>query len=195
VSADGEVAATQRLFVALPVPEHVRVLAQAAAAPARDAHPELTWTRPEGWHLTLAFLGDVEVARVGEVARVVGEAVTAARLAPPSCRLAGAGRFAGRALYLAVEDAPSGSVATLGEVVQGALADAGLAVRRRPVRPHLTLARASRRGASVDDEVVALVAPVAARWEAGEVELVRSELGDGPAHYVAVASWSLGSSG
>jgi RNA 2',3'-cyclic 3'-phosphodiesterase len=189
--ADG----SERLFVALPVPDHVRALAHAAAAPARDDHPELTWTRPEGWHLTVAFLGDVEVARVDEVEQVVGAAITGAGLAPPSCRLAGADRFDSRALYLAVEDAPAGAIASLGEVVQTALATASLPVRRRPVRPHLTLARASRRGAAVTDEVVAAVAGVDARWEASSVELVRSELGDGPARYVTVTSWPLGGVG
>lgn len=179
-----------RLFVALPVPDHVRLLVQAAAAPAREAAPDLTWTRPEGWHLTLAFLGDVAEDHVAEVERTVERVVADGR--PLGCELAGADRFDGRALFLAVDDDPSGAIAALGEAIQGAVEDAGLPVRRKPVRPHLTLARASRRGATVTDDVTAAVAPVAAGWDADEVALVRSHLGGGPARYEALSAWTLG---
>lgn len=179
-----------RLFVALPVPDHVRVLVQAAAAPAREAAPDLTWTRPEGWHLTLAFLGDVAEGRVAEVERAVGQ--VAADGDPLRCELAGADRFDGRVLFLAVADDPSGAIAGLGEAIQGAVEDAGLPVRRKPVRPHLTLARASRSGTTVTDQVAAAVAPVAAEWDADEVALVRSHLGGGPARYEALSAWTLG---
>ena len=182
----------RRLFVALLVPEHVRVLGQAAAAPAREVAPELTWTRPEGWHLTLAFLGPVAVDRVPAVEETVGGAVAAAGVGPIGCRLGVPGRFGGRALWLGVEDDPAGAIAALGEAVQAALEAApGLPVQRQPVRPHLTLARASRRGARITEAVTAAVAPVTASWEADEVALVRSHLGGGPARYAEVASWPL----
>lgn len=183
--------ATWRLFVALPIAEHVRVIAQAAAAPAREVAPELTWTRPDGWHLTLAFLGDVPVDDVPAAREVVAGAIAAT--GPVVCRIAGADRFDSRALFLAVDDDPAGAIADLGAGIQHAMEAAHLPVRRRPVRPHLTLARASRRGAAVTDAVVAAVAPVTAGWEADEVLLVRSHLGGGPARYEPVATCSLGS--
>jgi RNA 2',3'-cyclic 3'-phosphodiesterase len=188
VSAAGSV----RLFVALPIPEHVRALVEAAAAPAREAHPELTWTRPRGWHLTLAFLGDVLVDRVGAVRDTVGTVVAGGEVGPVGCALAGAGRFGERALWLGVDDDPPGAIVAFGEAVQEALAAAHLPVQRRAVRPHLTLARASRRGAAVTDAVVRHVASVRGRWEVDDAELVRSHLGGGPARYETVASWRLG---
>ncbi len=180
---------SQRLFVALPIPAHVRALVAAAAAPARDAAPELTWTRPEGWHVTLAFLGEVAGGAVAAVEDRLAAAVAGS--APIVCHLGDPGRFDRRALWLAVEDRPAGAIAELGAQVQRALGDAELPVAPRPVRAHLTLARAPRAGANVDDEVVAAVAPVSVEWEAAEVELVRSHLGDGPARYEAVARWPL----
>ncbi len=180
-----------RLFVALPVPAHVRVLAGAAAAPVRDEHPELTWTRPEGWHVTLAFLGDVGTDRVDEVEAVVGRAVAQAGVGPIGCALGEPGRFRGTAMWLEVLDDPVGAIGDLGGAIQTALADTHLPVHRQEVRPHLTLARASRRGAAIDDEVVAQVAGVDARWEAAEVELVRSHVGGGPARYEPIATWPL----
>jgi 2'-5' RNA ligase len=58
------------------------------------------------------------------------------------------------------------------------------------VRPHLTLARASKRGADARDAVVE-VASVMAAWEADEVALVRSHVGGGPARYETVATFPL----
>lgn len=179
-----------RLFVALPVPDHVRILVQAAIAPARDAAPELTWTRPEGWHVTLAFLGDVPVGRIDEAARTVGDALAGAG-GPIGCRLGGVGRFGGRALWLGVEDDPAGAIAALGEWVQSALAAASLPVQRQDVRPHLTLARANRRDADLS-RAEGDVASIGVSWEAASAELVRSHVGGGPARYEPIAAWPLG---
>lgn len=184
-----------RLFVGLPVPDHVRLLVQAAAAPARDAAPELTWTRPEGWHLTLAFLGDVPVDRVPDVEDRVAGAVTRSGAGPIACRVGEAGRFDGRVLWLGVSDDPAGALASLGEAIQDALVEGHLPVQRQPVRPHLTLARATRRGARVTTATTAAVAPVTASWEADEAVLFRAHLGGGPARYVRTTSWPLGPTG
>lgn len=178
-------AAPDRLFVALPVPEHVRVLVTAARAPAEAVAPELAWSRPDGWHVTLAFIGEVAD---GDAVR---EAVAAGlRDGPIELALGDAGTFGGRVLWLRIHDDPQGAVARLGAAVQRSLVAADLPVQERRVRPHLTLAR-SARGRPVDETVVAAVAPVTARWEAAEVQLVRSVRGGGPARYEPVAAWSL----
>lgn len=181
---------TLRLFVALPVPDHVRVLATAAVAPARDLAPDLTWTRPDGWHVTLAYVGDVPAAAEPAIARAVADA--AAATAPIDLRLGAAGRFGRHALWLAVRDDPAGAVAALGVAVQAALLADGLPVDERPVRPHLTLARGARgRGAAVDDRVVDAFESVEVGWSADAVDLVASVRGDGPARYPTRSTWPL----
>jgi RNA 2',3'-cyclic 3'-phosphodiesterase len=178
-----------RCFVALPVPAHVRALVDAATAPAREVGTALTWTRPEGWHVTLAFLGDVPLEELDEVGRLVARVAAAA--APITCELGDVGRFGRRALWLGVDDDPAGAIARLGAALQTALVASGWLEEARAVHPHLTVARASRRGADLRAAASA-VAPVHAAWEADTVELVRSDLGDGPARYTAIASWHLG---
>jgi RNA 2',3'-cyclic 3'-phosphodiesterase len=189
VADPGPVNAAVRCFVALPVPAHVRALVAAATAPARERSGDLTWTRPEGWHVTLAFLGNVDADRVDAVGHVV--AGITAGTAPIACELGEVGRFGHRALWLGIDDDPAGAIARLGEDLQAALAAADIQVERREVRPHLTVARAKRRGTDLASATEA-VAPVGAGWEADAVELVRSELGDGPARYTAIGSWHLG---
>lgn len=163
--------AEMRLFTALEVPEAVRELLDAAVAPLRDRHPELTWTSRDGWHLTVAFLGEVTVPSedVAAVLATVAGAATPIRLS-----LAAPGRFGRRVLWVGVRDEPVGAVTALGAAVQQALADADLPVDRKDVRPHLTIARAGRRRADIMAPLVATIPSVGGAWTARELVLVRS---------------------
>jgi RNA 2',3'-cyclic 3'-phosphodiesterase len=184
-----------RLFVALPVPAEVRDGLEDVAEGLRERAPELRFTRPDGWHVTLAFLGTVGAERIDEVGRVVSEVA----LASPAIdlHLAGPGRFGNRALWVGIDDTPSGAVAELGQRLQVAIAAAGSPVQEQDVRPHLTLARGGRgrpvRARYLDDlaellETAADPGGAPARaWVADEVQVWRSELGRGPARYHVVA--------
>lgn len=182
-----------RLFVALPVPERVADalaawLAVWRAGPGADLCGTLRWTRPEGWHLTLAFLGATPHHLVDAVVDQVRDAV-AARPLPDRLSLDRPGRFGGRVLWLGVRDEPSGAVAELGATVQERLVANGLPVARQPVRAHLTLARA-RGGRRVTDAAVAALSgeelPRDA-WRPDAVHVMASELGQGPARYHTAA--------
>ena len=48
-----------RLFVAVIPPEHVLEDLGDFLEPRREAGPELRWTDPNQWHLTLSFMGEV----------------------------------------------------------------------------------------------------------------------------------------
>lgn len=181
-------AETVRLFVAAVPPDHVRTLMAAARAPAHELAPELTWTRPQGWHVTLAYLGEVPTDRVDTVGAVITQA--AAGVAPIEVHLGAPGRPDHRVLWIELAADPAGALAALGDRLQAALAAADLPVNRRTVRPHLTLARAGR-GRRVDDAVVRAVAPVATSFMVDHVVVLRSHLGDGPARYEPVAAAPL----
>lgn len=185
-----------RRFVAVPVPDAARVLLEAARAPALATHPQLTWTRPAGWHLTLAFCGEVRGADLPALTAAL--TAVAADHAPIEVRTAGARRLGDGALVVTLDDAPSGALARLGDALQGRLAADGLPVHPRPVVPHVTLARAGRRvgaGRAALEAAAAAVAPVTARFPAETVALVRSELGGGPARYVPEVEVALGGPG
>jgi RNA 2',3'-cyclic 3'-phosphodiesterase len=184
-----------RLFVALPVPDAVRHGLERVQERVRRRADDLRFTRPEGWHVTLAFLGDVPGGRIDDVARVVDEAAAGHR----SIRLTlGApGRFGNRVLWVAVEDEPAGTAAALGARIQGAIAGAGLPVQEQAVRPHLTLARGGRgrpvRTQHLEDLTEALAgAAFPGSWVAEEAQVWRSELGRGPARYHVLSRTPLG---
>lgn len=51
-----------RCFIALTLPEDIKAELEIAQAAMRDLLPDARWTRREGHHITLAFLGDVNKA-------------------------------------------------------------------------------------------------------------------------------------
>jgi 2'-5' RNA ligase len=179
-----------RLFVALtPPPDAVSELREAAAAVS--GLPALRWTRPDQWHLTLAFLGEVDDQALLDLAERLGRA--AARHGPLTLALQGAGRFGNRVLWTRV----NGDVEALRRLaasVRAAARRARLAVEDRPYRPHLTLAR-GREGADLRPAVDALDGFTGSPWTAAELNLVRSWLGSGPertALHEVLMSWPLG---
>ncbi len=186
------------LFVALTLPPPVVKDLQAAVAAVRagmDDVAGLRWTRPEQWHLTLAFLGEVEPDRVAELrARL---ARTATRHGGLPLAIRGAGAFsrpaAARVVWAGVDGDPEG-LSRLADSVGAAARRCGIAVESRRFRPHLTLARL---GAPTDVRpLVAALAPyVGPSWTTDAVHLIRSHLGGGPdgrgSAYETLATWPL----
>jgi RNA 2',3'-cyclic 3'-phosphodiesterase len=179
-----------RLFVAVtPPPAAVEELWSAAAG-VRAARSGLRWTRPEQWHVTLAFLGEVGDGTRTDLTERLGR--SAARHGPLTLALCSAGRFGDRVLWTRV----SGDVEPLRRLaasVRAAARRAGAAVEARPYRPHLTLARASGE-ADLRGAVGVLEAFSGRSWTATELRLVRSRLGAGPdggALHEPLASWPL----
>lgn len=174
-----------RLFVAVPVPAVARDAILPALAELR-ADDRLAWTRPDGWHATVAFLGSVEDTLLDEAAAAVADGVAASGARAFHVETAQARTLArGTALALELVDDPAGAMADLGRHVQGALAAAGFDVTERRVRPHLTVGRARRRE-RVPDEVLGRVDVPPVGWQVDRLEVVQSITGSGPATYTTV---------
>jgi 2'-5' RNA ligase len=179
-----------RMFVAVVPPPAVSEHLAEFLAPRQQAGPELRWTVPEQWHLTLAFMADVAERHLEDLAERLSRA--AARRTPFEVALAGGGAFpdAGRArvVYVGV-DTSSGSATgpgtggvELGRLATGARAAAGRAGAAPDggrFRPHVTLAR-SRRPVEATRWLRVLDAYRGPTWRVGEVALVVSHLGEGP---------------
>jgi 2'-5' RNA ligase len=188
-----------RLFVAVCPPAEavshlgaqivrLRVGAAAAAGFVRLADPA-------DLHLTLAFLGDVEAARLVGVESALGlaaDSFRAGREAPPRLSLGGGGVFGdGRRTVLWVD--ARGDVEPLHELarlVRERLHEAGLPYDEKPFRPHLTVARPGDRMelADVEADLVTLDEYAGPEWPATELLLVRSHLRAGRPRYERLAA-------
>jgi 2'-5' RNA ligase len=143
---DGGGERRQRLFVAVPLPAGLHEVVRRA----QEALPQVQGLRllgPEQWHVTLAFIGEVDAAKAETAREVVeslpdglgGEATIERFLMLPA-----ASRTRVVTLELADEQ---GVFRDLFEAVMGGLEVGGVMQReKRPFRPHLTIARLKRPG-------------------------------------------------
>ncbi|GGQ75821.1 RNA 2',3'-cyclic phosphodiesterase [Kitasatospora griseola] len=179
-----------RLFVAVNPPTRAIEELAAATASLRElpGADRLRWSETAGWHLTLAFLGDVPADEVPQLSEKL--ATVAADHPRLRLRLAGGGTFGDRVLWCGVKGGTS-PLRRLADAVRDALD----ITDDHPFHPHLTLARA-RYGASAMREMAdAMNHFRGTEWEAGRIHLMRSETGFGPALYTVVESWRMGEQG
>jgi 2'-5' RNA ligase len=189
---------TWRCFVAVPVPAELRAALAAAVAAwrAEPGAPNLRWTDPEGWHVTLAFLGPVDPGLVSSLSERIAVALQPfVAVAPFSVRTGQVGAFprpsAVQSVWLGIED-PDRYLTDLARAVQDALLPHD-AIRR--LRAHLTLGRSrARRGEPLDAWLATRTFP-STELVVDDVVLFRSRLGRGPASYEELARLPVGGAG
>jgi RNA 2',3'-cyclic 3'-phosphodiesterase len=181
-----------RLFVAIaPSPAALDEL-EAATTPLRESWPQLRWTDRPAWHVTLAFLGEVDEQAA---ARLGPQLAEAARLRPAlGLSVAGSGAFPGparaRVLWTGIAGDLTGLARLSADVVKGAReAGAPPPDDGRGFMPHLTLARC-RAPADVSSLAGALAGYAGTSWAAAEIHLIRSLLAARP-RYQVIGTWPL----
>ncbi len=181
-----------RLFVAIALPADAAGELDSAVAPLRQAWPELRWTGRDAWHLTLAFLGEVNEELTEKLGGRLERA--AARHAPVTLSLGGAGAFPtadrARVLWTGVRGDRRGLAGLASSVAAGARRAGVLpAPEGRRYQPHLTLGRC-RAPADVRTLVATLAGFAGTAWTASEIYLIRSRLQDQP-RYETLGAWPL----
>jgi 2'-5' RNA ligase len=187
------------VFVAVPLPDGVRIAVQALVEAVTSdpglAAGRLRWVVGDNLHLTLRFLGSTPPGRVAAVA-AAAERAAAVRM-PFVVRLAGAGGFPSsarpRVVWLGTVEGAN-DLEDLAAGLDAELAAAGWPPDSRPFRAHLTIARADGvPGAGRTVEALAAAAEsLDAAWLVDRVVVYQSELGRGPARYTPLASATLG---
>ncbi|MEV6973142.1 RNA 2',3'-cyclic phosphodiesterase [Kitasatospora sp. NPDC093806] len=180
---------TLRVFVALAPPDDAKDELARALAPAYAAYPRLRWNRIEDWHITLAFLGELPSTAVPPLRSVLADRAHS----HPALHLGlrGGGHFDGRLLWSGIDGDLDG-LHQLAADVRQLVRSCGIEFNERPLRPHLTLARARRDDpVSVPQAAEGLAAFVGRRWPAERLHLVGSNIGRGPGpiHYRDIEAW------
>ncbi|MEU8529154.1 MULTISPECIES: RNA 2',3'-cyclic phosphodiesterase [Streptomyces] len=184
-------AATIRVFIALAPPDEAKDELARALGPAYAAYPRMRWNRIEDWHITLAFLGELPVTTVPSLQPPL--AALAAARPPLELALRGSGHFDERVLWSGVEGDLDG-LYQLATEVRAAVAECGIPFEGRPLRPHLTLARARRDDTSCIVAAAEGLSGFTGRpWRAARLHLVGSNFGRGPGpiRYRDIVSWDF----
>lgn len=181
---------TSRLFTCFRLPEEITDSVERFLEP----RPQVRWTLPQTWHVTLSYMPDVDGYHEDELV----EALTARceRLSPAPVSLSGFAGFPNPSkalsIGLAVDDR-EGDADRAAQALRTTARRLGITCDAKPFRPHVTLARSSCK-------------PFATHWRelfdtfmspeftAREVVLVRSEShgANRPRHYEDVATFHLG---
>jgi 2'-5' RNA ligase len=134
-----------RLFAGIPLDDDARAYVAAAVDRLVITGVRARWIRPQNWHVTLAFLGDVDAARLPAVVDAFRTA--AVRCEPFALRLSAVGAFPNerrpRVLWVGARDQPAGFVAAAA-LLRGAFAALGFGFDDEAVA-HVTVGRADGR--------------------------------------------------
>ncbi len=185
-----------RLFVAL-VPPEAAVEHLDAFLDVRRGAAAYRWATSEQFHVTLAFLAEVEERRLDDLGERLQRA--AARRTAFETAIAGGGAFpnAGRARVLwaglDLDEHGRTEIDRLATGTRAAANRAGIPVDGQRFRPHVTVARLGQ-PAEVSNWVRLLDGYAGPRWRADRITLVASHLGEGPRgrpRYVNVDEFTL----
>jgi 2'-5' RNA ligase len=162
-----------RTFVAVAISKETKRRIERYLRPVVEGSDRsIRWTPAERWHVTLAFLGDVDTSQVIDVCRSASQ--IAEDVAPFEWRVKPLGAFPNarnpRVVWLGVDDLEQ-RMMKLHEALAAAYRGLGLLADDRPFRPHVTVGR-SVRGRDVPAALQAYLADPP-RWD-GPVEQVDS---------------------
>jgi 2'-5' RNA ligase len=177
----------QRLFIALTLPAAVREIL--ATLPQKTAG--VSWSRPEQWHLTLRFLGDVPASQIERLL----ERLATVHVEPFVLPVEGVGTFPPnrppRVVWIGTGSGHP-RLFQLRQRIDDAVLAAGIDLDVRSFHPHVTLARCN-------EEVGPGLSPwlhrhrefTAPPFRVESFELYRSELHPGGAVHTELATYPL----
>jgi 2'-5' RNA ligase len=187
-----------RCFIAIGLPDQIKAgLKELQAQLESGGQTQVKWVDPYSIHLTLKFLGGVDVAKITPITAAMEEAVRG--VAPFYLKVEGLGAFPNLRRVQVVWVGVGGEVdrlAHLQQRLESSLAQLGFTPENRRFTPHLTLARVRDRASSGEREGLGQII-AATRFEAANsfpvaaVSLVKSQLTREGAIYSRISTAEL----
>jgi 2'-5' RNA ligase len=185
---------TVRSFVAVPLPESVRLNVLAAAGELARVLPGVKWSRKvENLHITVKFLGSVEEARLAAFGGALAESLGTVPRFGIAVRGMGAFPSACKAnvLWAGVMD-DGGKFGVVAAVVEETAARLGIGEREnRPFRAHVTVGR-SKQGVDARAALAPFEARAFGAASIDEALTFESQLGGEGSTYVLRHTAALG---
>ncbi len=185
---------TFRAFVAIDLPESVRSSLAAAQKALKSYGFRVKWVQPKSIHLTLKFLGNIDVARTDGIVDAMTRAAkgcAALTLAPSGIGVFPHARRP-RVIWVGL-DGQLELLKSLQRSLDAHLAELGFPRESRPFKGHLTLGRV--KGKIAADRLRAALAKFekyeAEDFEVSRIILFKSELRPSGAVYTKVAQVNL----
>ncbi len=187
---------TVRTFVAVETGAAIRGRAEELIETFRAAGADVKWVEPRNIHLTLKFLGDVQMRETARVCEAVQKAT--ADVAPFEIEIRAAGAFPHpgrpRTVWLGAAEGEE-QMQALHRAVESALGKLGFRKDARRFSTHLTIGRVRRGGSGVAElgELIRRGADFhAGRMTVAELVVFSSRLGPSGPTYEALGRAKLG---
>lgn len=183
-----------RTFIAIEMPDGVKAAVKDIQAELIKTRADVAWTSPEGLHLTLKFLGDVQASRIEELTAAVASAIEG--VGAIELGVSGIGVFpnqrAPRVVWLGLSGELD-KLRTLNEKIEDACTRLGYKREDRPFKPHLTLGRVKSPGGQARlTKILAMLEHVTTEgFTADRVSIIRSDLNPDGAIYTELARLGL----
>ena len=131
-----------RSFIAVELSTEIAEGVRRIQAGLRERTTGVSWVRPEGIHLTLKFLGEVDPDRIEGIASTAEECIKG--IGPFTIGIRGCGGFPNprnpRVIWIGVDD-PGGELKELQARVEQGMEEMGFTREGRGYTPHLTIGR------------------------------------------------------
>jgi 2'-5' RNA ligase len=183
-----------RLFIAIEIPDEIKAEMVKVQEQLKKAKVDASWTRAEGMHLTLKFLGEVPETKVPEI--VTGLQTAAGGIGRFPLEVKGVGTFPNprnaRVVWIGLSG-EIGKLSKLQEAVEESMARIDLAREDRKFNAHLTLGRI--KNVRSRDQWLAVLEETRDRvlpgFDATAVSLMKSELKPSGAVYTEMGRAEL----
>jgi 2'-5' RNA ligase len=171
-----------RSFIAIELPQGLKAELARLQLKLKVDRPRIKWVSPDGIHLTLKFLGDVEPAAVDRISQAMTEAVNG--IQPFELTVRELGVFPNPRQVQVVWVGLEGQLDMLDRLyrqLEDSMAKAGFPPEKRGFKPHLTLARVGDEATPDDrkrfgDFIAANKAEIDCSVKAGGLSLMKSTL-------------------
>ena len=185
-----------RCFVAISLPEELKASISGIQDRLKTAGADVSWTRQEGMHLTLKFLGEVEEKMIPEIERALDMAVDG--ITTFTLSVSGMGIFPDlkrpRVVWIGLKE-EGDNLIRLHKGVDEELKKTGFPSEDRRFTPHITLGRirSNRYIEKLFKLIDAEKGIDTGGFEVSEIHLIKSELKPSGAVYTELYSVMLSS--
>ena len=175
---DKQPAGVIRTFICIEISESIESRISRLQEALRQTEAQVSWTKPSNIHLTLKFLGGVEVSRIERVSKALERSANG--ISPFEVEVSGTGCFPSprnpRVLWVGFSSVPE-RLQQLYSNIEDELAREGFPREKRKFSPHLTIGRirTPNNAARVAEALIAAGFEPEA-FIATEVILMRSDL-------------------
>ncbi|MBI3399138.1 MAG: RNA 2',3'-cyclic phosphodiesterase [Deltaproteobacteria bacterium] len=130
-----------RAFIAIEVPKELTKSLREMQDALRNTNNKIAWVKPENIHLTIKFLGNIEINKINDIEKILKDAVGQIHSFNLSIKWVGIFPTINnpRVIWIGIED--DKKLASLYNNLEEGLATLGFKKEERPFKPHLTLGR------------------------------------------------------